>query len=170
MSFGSNIQRIRELKGWSVEDLAERMGIGKAGIYKWEADETKPGLESLIDLSRALDTTIDELVNENLTPVEKPSDNNGIEIGADLKALIEKNDRYQIIPTIILNDYEILSKHELQSRERTLEAMLDLAREMSATKQVIINDKNKLIASMEAEIADLEEKLKAAASPQETQK
>lgn len=74
MALGENIKRIRELRKMSVDDLADKMGIGRAGIYKWESNETKPGLDSLIDLSKALDVTIDELVNENHTSVDKASD------------------------------------------------------------------------------------------------
>jgi hypothetical protein len=112
------------------------------------------------------------IVAENGTPAMKLTDNKGnFNHEEALKDLIQSNDRYHLVPTIILTDYEILSKNEIRSRETTQQEMINLAKEISATKQVVIDEKNKLIAELEEEIRELEkqlDKLRSAAPAQKT--
>jgi archaellum biogenesis ATPase FlaH len=97
------------------------------------------------------------LFDENPTSDQKVADNTekmDNEVSQDLRDLIERNDRYRLIPTLILTEYEILSKREQNERERLLQQMLTQAQEISATKQVIIDSQEKLIADYEKEIDD----------------
>ena len=110
-----------------------------------------------------------EIFLKNGTHGDKPGDNNGYEIEPVLHDLIEKNEKYRLVPTIILDKYEILSNRELESRERLLQKMLDQAEEISATKQALLDDKDKLIETLEEEIAELRAKLKQIPPTQETQ-
>lgn len=63
----ANIKRYRELRSLTPEQLGDKMGIGKAGIYKWEKQETTPSIEKLTDIAKALDIRLIDFFIENHT-------------------------------------------------------------------------------------------------------
>jgi transcriptional regulator with XRE-family HTH domain len=147
MPLSDNIKRFRELKGLTVQELADKMGIGKAGIYKWESGETKPGIDSLTDLSKALDVSIGELTGENPTSVDKASDNKQNGIGPRetfYQDLMEKNEQYSVIPTAVLKDYKIVP-------DKIIDVIIKSGE----------NERNALQKSMHLEIESLNEKNKS---------
>lgn len=148
MALGENIKRIRELRELSVEELAEKMGIGKAGIYKWESNETKPGLDSLTDLSKALDVTIDELVNEKPTLVQESTVNTENESKEEVyRKLVEANTAYRLVPKTILDEeYRIILKSELEEKAQ-------MWRETLAAKNNLIDQLHKEIADLRATLS-----------------
>lgn len=63
MRLGENLKRIREDRGLSQDELAERCGISKSQISKLEVGRQKnPELETVVALSTALGISIEELV------------------------------------------------------------------------------------------------------------
>ena len=61
---GENIQHLRKSKSMSQESLAEKVGVSRQTIAKWEAGESAPDLEMAGKLSQALDVSLDMLANE----------------------------------------------------------------------------------------------------------
>ena len=53
---------LRKGRGLSQEDLAERLGVSRQAISKWERAEASPDLDKLIALSKLYDVTLDELL------------------------------------------------------------------------------------------------------------
>ena len=54
-SVGTRIRQIRESKGMTPTELANKMGVAKQTVYKWERDITKHfPLDTLRDISEAL--------------------------------------------------------------------------------------------------------------------
>ena len=47
MTLGQNIQTARRAKGLSQEALAERIGVSRQALGKWEKDTALPGLDNL---------------------------------------------------------------------------------------------------------------------------
>lgn len=39
---GADIRRARELKGWTQDDLAEKVGVNRKTVNNWETDKTSP--------------------------------------------------------------------------------------------------------------------------------
>lgn len=69
MKLGANLQYLRKLHGnMTQEKLAERMGVSRQTISKWETDEAIPDVEKLIELSRVFSCTLDALLKENMAP------------------------------------------------------------------------------------------------------
>ena len=60
---GENIQYLRKKRNWSQEALAEKVGVSRQTIAKWEAGESAPDLEMGDKLSAALDVSLDELAH-----------------------------------------------------------------------------------------------------------
>lgn len=58
------IYRFRRKSGLSQEQLAERIGVSRQAISKWESGTSTPELEKLLALSECFHITLDELVRE----------------------------------------------------------------------------------------------------------
>ncbi len=63
MSFGKNLFHARKKSGLSQEEAAERLGVSRQTISKWELDETLPDIWQSKRLSRMYHLTLDELVD-----------------------------------------------------------------------------------------------------------
>ena len=63
MSLGENILNLRKKNGLSQEKLAEKVEVARQTISNWELGETSPNPNQLKLLSKALNVSIDELVN-----------------------------------------------------------------------------------------------------------
>ena len=71
MQLGKNIYNSRKKKGLSQENLAEKINVSRQTISNWELGETYPNPEQLILLSNVLQISIDELVDNNFTQMNK---------------------------------------------------------------------------------------------------
>ena len=65
---GGNIQALRKKRSWSQETLAERIGVSRQTIAKWEAEESAPDLMLAEKLAAALDVSLDELAHGPVAP------------------------------------------------------------------------------------------------------
>lgn len=58
-----NLQYLRKKFHFSQEEVAERIGVSRQAVAKWEAGETVPDLPNTIALAELYDVTLDELVH-----------------------------------------------------------------------------------------------------------
>ena len=63
MNFSDNLIKLRKGKSWSQEDLAEKLGISRQAVSKWEVGTSKPDIDNVIKISKLFEVSIDELVN-----------------------------------------------------------------------------------------------------------
>ena len=63
MSLGSSLFNARKKSGLSQEDVAEKLGVSRQTISKWELDETLPDIRQSKRLSSLYHLTLDELVD-----------------------------------------------------------------------------------------------------------
>lgn len=69
MKLGTNLQYLRKLHGnMTQEKLAERMGVSRQTISKWETGDAAPELDKLLELSTLFSCTLDALLKEDLAP------------------------------------------------------------------------------------------------------
>ena len=61
MTLGQNIQNARRAQGLSQEALAEKIGVSRQALGKWEKDTALPGLDNLQALAAALGIGVDAL-------------------------------------------------------------------------------------------------------------
>src|SRR5262245_26556862 len=59
---GSRIRNVRRRKGWSREQLAQRMGTSQHNLKKWELGAHTPPLTELTKLLEVLGVSFEELV------------------------------------------------------------------------------------------------------------
>ncbi len=71
MKLSGNLQLLRRRAGnMTQEKLAERMGVSRQTVSKWETGEAVPELEKLLELSRMFSCTLDALLKEDMTGQE----------------------------------------------------------------------------------------------------
>lgn len=58
-----NLQIFRKQMNLTQEALAERVGVARQTIVKWETGESRPDLELAGKLAEALEVSLDDLVN-----------------------------------------------------------------------------------------------------------
>lgn len=56
------IRALRVAQGWSLEDLAARANVSQSTLSRIENGRRRLALDQLVNLARALDTTLDQLV------------------------------------------------------------------------------------------------------------
>lgn len=62
MNFGDKLKQIRSEQGLSQEQLAEKIGVSRQAITKWETNKGLPDVENMIILAEIFKVTLDELV------------------------------------------------------------------------------------------------------------
>lgn len=62
MSLGEQIVRLRKQHGWTQDDLAQRVGVHKGHVTRWERDRMRPAAKALAAMAEAFGITVDELL------------------------------------------------------------------------------------------------------------
>lgn len=62
MSLGTNFFNARKKQGLSQEEVAEKLGVSRQTISKWELDETLPDINQSKKLAAAYKVSLDELI------------------------------------------------------------------------------------------------------------
>lgn len=63
MSLGNSLFNARKKSGLSQEDVAEKLGVSRQTISKWELNETLPDIWQSKHLSNLYHVTLDELID-----------------------------------------------------------------------------------------------------------
>ena len=63
MEFGEKIQKLRNENKWTQEQLAERLYVSRTAVSKWESGKGYPNIDSLKDIAKLFNITIDELLS-----------------------------------------------------------------------------------------------------------
>lgn len=67
MVLGANLQYLRrQAGGMTQEKLAERMGVSRQTVSKWEMDEAYPEIDKLMELCDIFNCKLDALLRENM--------------------------------------------------------------------------------------------------------
>ena len=62
MALGDRIKECRQAAHLSQEKVAELIGVSRQAVTKWEANQSAPNTENLINLAEVLGTTVDFLI------------------------------------------------------------------------------------------------------------
>ena len=92
--FNENLVQMRKIHGLTQEDLAEKIGVSRQAVAKWESGESMPDLEKAKMLSEVLNVSLDELANH------EPEDNLGLGLpprGKHLFGMVNVGDKGQIV-------------------------------------------------------------------------
>ena len=70
MKFGDKLIALRKKKGLSQEELAEKLGVSRQSVSKWESNNTYPETDKIVQICNIFECTMDDLINDNITDVE----------------------------------------------------------------------------------------------------
>ncbi|BCY28537.1 helix-turn-helix domain-containing protein [Flavobacterium okayamense] len=76
--FGTNIKKIRQIKGLSQQAFAEMLDLNRGVISSYEEGRAEPKIETLLRIATLLDLTTDELISKPIT-INKITNFNHIE-------------------------------------------------------------------------------------------
>ena len=64
MKLSDKIIQLRKAKGWSQEELAERLKVSRQAISRWEGATAQPDVANVLQLSKLFGVTTDYLLND----------------------------------------------------------------------------------------------------------
>jgi len=67
IEIANRLQKLRKENGYSQEELADKLGISRQAVSKWERAESSPDTDNLIILARLYNMSLDELLYDNET-------------------------------------------------------------------------------------------------------
>lgn len=70
MMFGDNLKKLRKSKNLSQEVLAEKVGVSRQSVSKWETGEAYPEMNNILILCNIFHCKINDLVNDSLTDLD----------------------------------------------------------------------------------------------------
>lgn len=90
MEFNNKLYELRKQKGFSQEELANRLNVSRQTVSKWEVGDSTPDMEKLVAISDLFGISLDELVldkvPEPVPEVQPAKPDIYSEIKADIKA------------------------------------------------------------------------------------
>lgn len=92
--FKDNLIHFRKIKQLTQEDVADKLGVTRQSVAKWESGETVPDLEKCRLLAELFGVTLDDLANF------EPDENLGLAIppkGKHMFGLVTVGDKGQIV-------------------------------------------------------------------------
>lgn len=92
--FRDNLVQMRKLRRLTQEDIAEKVGVTRQAVAKWEAGETVPDLDKCKMLAEILGVSLDDLANY------EPDKNLGLGVppkGKHLFGVVTVGDKGQVV-------------------------------------------------------------------------
>lgn len=62
------LRLLRKSNNYTQDDLAEKLGISRQAVSKWETGMTIPDLEVLLEISKIYDITINDILEPKIQP------------------------------------------------------------------------------------------------------
>ena len=75
MIFSEKLQILRKNKGYTQEALADKLGVSRQAVAKWESGQIYPDISNLILISELMNVSVDYLVKDQdcaVNPKQKP--------------------------------------------------------------------------------------------------
>lgn len=91
MKFYEKLFELRKEKGYSQEELADKLNVARQTISKWENGTTTPDFDNLIEISKLFEISIDDLVGNNFVKESLKKEESDIEIDNQDIIKVEKS-------------------------------------------------------------------------------
>lgn len=69
MILAEKVTTLRKKKGWSQEELAEKLGISRQSVSKWESGASIPDIDKIIMMSRLFGVSTDYLLKDEVEEI-----------------------------------------------------------------------------------------------------
>ncbi len=91
--FSKNLTTLRKFNKMTQEELAEKVGVSRQSVAKWETGESVPDIEKCRAISEVFSVSLDELVNNTPTSVTLPA----APKGKHIFGVVKVGDKGQIV-------------------------------------------------------------------------
>ena len=117
MEIGKKIMNLRKKDGLSQEELAEKVGVARQTISKWELGETSPDLKQSKELSKVFNVSLDELVDNDIKNILVEKTSNTEKLAGIILKLLKFMIIFIIVAPILLVLLRVVFKniHEANS-------------------------------------------------------
>ena len=117
MEIGNKIAELRKEKGLSQEELAEKIGVARQTISKWELGETSPDIKQSKELSKIFNVSLDELTDNDIKDILVEKTSNTEKLAGLILKLIKVIVIFIILFPVVLITARIIFKnvHEKNS-------------------------------------------------------
>ena len=75
MNLGERILSFRKSKGYSQEDIANKLNVSRQTVSKWETDQSTPDFDKIVPLCELFEIGVDELLTGKKPVEEKKQEN-----------------------------------------------------------------------------------------------
>ena len=101
MNLGNNLFQARKKAGLSQETVAEKLGVSRQTISKWETDETVPDIYQSKKLAKLYNLSLDELIefDVDIKEIEEVIKNTNEETEAKINWTNACSKKYPVLPT-----------------------------------------------------------------------
>ena len=95
----NRLLELRKMNGYSQDVLAEKIGVSRQAVSKWECAESSPDTDNLIALAKLYGITLDDLLNTSKDVIEiTPEPSKKKDIKGKAKSLLSKVNDFGIYP------------------------------------------------------------------------
>lgn len=70
MNFGENLKILRKNSKISQEELAEKVGVSRQAVSRWEVGDAYPEMSNIVALCSIFRCNINDLINDNIVDIE----------------------------------------------------------------------------------------------------
>lgn len=98
MKFGDNLKRIRKMRRISQEELADKLGVSRQSVSKWETGENYPSMTNIMCLCTIFKCNINELVHEDMVDINSLDEEVKMSV---VKFKSEKQKKVKVLSKII---------------------------------------------------------------------
>ena len=111
MEIGKKIMELRKKQGLSQEELAEKIGVARQTISKWELGETSPDLKQSKELSKIFNVSLDELADNDIKEILVEKTSNTEKLAGLILKLIKFIIVFIIVVPLLLIVIRIISRN-----------------------------------------------------------
>ena len=76
MNISDRIQQLRRTSGISQEELADKIGVSRQAVSKWESEQSVPDVDKIVAMSNYFDVTTDYILKGIENDNQKKSEDN----------------------------------------------------------------------------------------------
>ena len=95
MILADKITELRKKNGWSQEELADKLGVSRQSISKWESAQSVPDMSRILKMSELFGVSTDLLLKDNLELTED-----------HVLAPVETTEEYGVVRAVSMEEAE----------------------------------------------------------------
>lgn len=96
----NRLQQLRKMNGYSQDVLAEKLGVSRQAVSKWERAESSPDTDNLISLAKLYGLTLDDLLNTSQDVIKIKAKPQEKDFKGKVKSILSKANDFGIYPKV----------------------------------------------------------------------